>query len=88
MTKLAQKVTKNVDLILAQAAIEKALPSGSGSAALKDSPTVRELRQLMEQVETIKAERDVIENEIKEAKSDMSEFAVIGIYLIFAASYC
>ena len=57
-----------------QADIEKSLPSGSVTGALKDSPTVKELRQLMEQVETIKAERDVIENQIKEAQSDqMSE---------------
>ena len=32
-----------------------------------------ELKQLCEQVETIKAERDVIETEIKDAKCDMSK---------------
>jgi len=47
------------------------LPSASPVAALQGSPVVQELRQLMEQVETIKAERDVIENEIKEAKCDL-----------------
>lgn len=34
---------------------------------------VKELRKLCEEVETIKAEREVIENEIKEAKFDMSK---------------
>lgn len=34
---------------------------------------VQKLRKLMEEVETIKAEREVIENEFKEAKFDMSK---------------
>ena len=42
-------------------------------ANLANSPVVQELRNLLEQTETIKAERDVIENEIKEAKCEMGE---------------
>ena len=56
-----------------QAEIEKALPSSSPVASLKGSPVVQELTKLVEEVETIKAEREVIEREIKEAKSDLSK---------------
>ncbi|XP_013400625.1 programmed cell death 6-interacting protein [Lingula anatina] len=52
--------------------LKSALPSASPAAALKDSPTVKELRTLMQQVEAIKAERDAIEMEIKEQKCDMT----------------
>ncbi|XP_078334645.1 programmed cell death 6-interacting protein-like isoform X3 [Crassostrea virginica] len=52
--------------------IEKALPSGGGAHASEGSGVVKKLRQLMEQVETIKAEREVVENEFKEAKFDMT----------------
>ena len=60
-------------LFVLQSEIEKALPAGSPTAALQGSPVIAELKQLCEQVETIKAERDVIETEIKDAKCDMSE---------------
>ncbi len=40
---------------------------------MQNSPTVKELQALMEQVETLKAEQDVIKNKIKEAKFDPSE---------------
>lgn len=55
-----------------QGEIEKALPSGGGAHASESSGVVQKLRKLMEEVETIKAEREVIENEFKEAKFDMS----------------
>ena len=54
-----------------QADIEKILPSGSALAGMQGSPVVARLRQLMEQVETIKAEREVIENQLKENRCDM-----------------
>ena len=57
-----------------QSEIEKSLPAGSPTAALQGSPVIGELKKLCEQVETIKAERDVIETEIKDAKCDLSEF--------------
>lgn len=56
-----------------QGEIEKALPSGGGAHASESSGVVQKLRKLMEEVETIKAEREVVENEFKEAKFDMSK---------------
>ncbi|XP_064594708.1 programmed cell death 6-interacting protein-like isoform X2 [Liolophura sinensis] len=55
-----------------QSEIENCLPSANPTAAIQNTPCVQELRKLMEEVETIKAERDTIEHEIKEAKFDMS----------------
>nr|CAH7717144.1 unnamed protein product [Callosobruchus chinensis] len=52
-------------------AIEGALPSG-GSQNL-DSSAVSTLRQLMEEVETIKAEREATEAELKSATTDMKD---------------
>ncbi|PBC29144.1 Programmed cell death 6-interacting protein [Apis cerana cerana] len=45
-----------------------AVPTGS---AVQESNTVIQLRKLMEDVETIKTERDVIESELKSATTDM-----------------
>ena len=59
--------------------IEQFVPSGSPVAALQNSPVVTELKSLMEQVETIKAERDVVENEIKNANCDMSKYNTTSI---------
>nr|XP_039266807.1 programmed cell death 6-interacting protein-like isoform X2 [Styela clava] len=53
--------------------LKTAIPSASKIAALKNNPVVTELRQLCEQAETLKAEREVIENEIGGAKSDMTD---------------
>lgn len=55
-----------------QAAIESAMPSGSGGNVSNCSSTKR-LRQLMESVETVKAERDAIESELKSATIDMKD---------------
>lgn len=55
-----------------QAAIESALPSGSGGNVANCSSAQR-LRQLMESVETVKAERDAIESELKSATIDMKD---------------
>ncbi|XP_033229996.1 programmed cell death 6-interacting protein isoform X2 [Belonocnema kinseyi] len=44
------------------------IPAGS---AVQESSVVRQLRKLMEDVITLKAERDVIENELKSATTDM-----------------
>ncbi len=68
--------------LLLQNEIEKALPPASPTAALQGSPVVGELKQLCEQVETLKAERDVIETEIKDAKCDMCEYLQPGICLV------
>lgn len=45
-----------------------AVPTGS---ALQESSAVYQLRKLMEEVETIKAERDVVESELKSATANM-----------------
>ncbi|CAK9795355.1 Programmed cell death 6-interacting protein [Anthophora quadrimaculata] len=45
-----------------------AVPTGS---AVQESNTVTQLRKLMENVETLKTERDVIESELKSATTDM-----------------
>ncbi|XP_059620927.1 programmed cell death 6-interacting protein [Phlebotomus argentipes] len=54
------------------AELERSVPS-SGSAGVSDSPSVQKLRSLMESVETIKAERDAIEAELKSATVNMKE---------------
>lgn len=50
--------------------LEASVPSSSGSS-VGNSSAVSTLRLLMEEVETIKAERDVIESELKSAMTDM-----------------
>jgi len=46
------------------------LPSASAAGALRDSYSVRELRRLMEEVAKVKAEREVIESELRNTDSD------------------
>ncbi|XP_011303254.1 programmed cell death 6-interacting protein [Fopius arisanus] len=55
-------------LSLDESQLSSAVPSGS---ALQDSNAVSQLQKLMEEVETLKAERDVIESELKSATADM-----------------
>ncbi|XP_077286277.1 programmed cell death 6-interacting protein-like protein AliX [Arctopsyche grandis] len=50
--------------------LEANIPTSS-SGGVRDSSSVMALRKLMEDVETIKAERDVIESELKSATQDM-----------------
>ncbi|XP_023312721.1 programmed cell death 6-interacting protein-like, partial [Anoplophora glabripennis] len=52
--------------------IEAALPSGT-SGNVADSSSAATLRQLMEEVETVKAEREAIESELKSATTDMKD---------------
>lgn len=52
--------------------METACPSGNGSD-MSNASSVDELRKLMESVETIKAEREVIESELKSATVDLKE---------------
>ncbi|CAL1536222.1 unnamed protein product [Lymnaea stagnalis] len=52
--------------------LESALPAASAAASLQNSAVVKRLRELIEQINTLKAERDVIELEVKDAKFDMS----------------
>ncbi|KAK3106570.1 hypothetical protein FSP39_022711 [Pinctada imbricata] len=53
--------------------IEKSLPSGSSMSGSQNSGCVQDLKKMMEEVETIKAEREVMENELKQAQFDMKE---------------
>ncbi|CAH1241324.1 PDCD6IP [Branchiostoma lanceolatum] len=66
------KHAENITLLCKPEDLTGMIPSSSPAAALQNSKCVTDLRQLMEEVETIKAERDVIESEIKEAKTDIS----------------
>lgn len=52
--------------------LQAACPSGGGCSSA-NSPSVQELRRLMESVDTIKAEREVIESELKSATVDLKE---------------
>ncbi|KAK0059367.1 programmed cell death 6-interacting protein [Biomphalaria pfeifferi] len=65
---------KNAIALLSKpkAELETALPAASAAGSLQNSAVVKKLRDLIEQVNTIKAERDVIEVEVKDAKCDMS----------------
>lgn len=51
--------------------LHNAIPAGSG--VVSNSTSVMKLRALMESVETMKAERDVIESELKSATVDMKD---------------
>lgn len=52
--------------------LQEAVPnSADGSGNISDSSAAQKLRNLMEEVETVKAERDVIETELNSATSDM-----------------
>ncbi|KAL4229283.1 Rhophilin [Mactra antiquata] len=52
--------------------IEKSLPSAGSGGQLAGNPVVQDLKKMMEEVEGLKAEREVIENELKETKFDMA----------------
>ncbi|XP_063230755.1 programmed cell death 6-interacting protein [Bacillus rossius redtenbacheri] len=47
--------------------------AGPGGAGLHDTSAARQLRGLVEQVETLKAERDAIEHELKSATTDIKQ---------------
>lgn len=55
-------------LSLSENQLSTVIPSGS---AVQESRAVQNLRNLMEEVETLKAERDVIESELKSTSFDM-----------------
>lgn len=61
-----------------QAQLAAAIPKvGASSSSSASSPAVQELRKLMEQVDTIKAERDAIEQDLKVQQDDMGELREI-----------
>lgn len=66
-----EKNQKGIELLsLPQDQLQQAMPAAGGSVD-PNCASVQKLKQLMESVETIKAERDVIESELKSATFDM-----------------
>ncbi|KAG1648906.1 Programmed cell death 6-interacting protein [Nymphon striatum] len=53
--------------------LKSLIPASNPTANLSNNPKAQKLKSLMEQVESIKAERDVIESEIKSATTDMKD---------------
>lgn len=53
--------------------LQNAVPRGSTAGNVSNASAAETLRQLMEEVETVKAERDVIESELKSATLDMKD---------------
>ncbi|XP_066247093.1 programmed cell death 6-interacting protein [Euwallacea similis] len=60
------------------AELESSLPSGNGGN-VQNYSAVATLRNLMEEVETVKAERDTIESEIKSATTDMKDKFLLAL---------
>lgn len=68
-----EKYTRGMELLSKPPGeLETACPSNSG-CNIANSSSVSELRQLMESVDTIKAEREVIESELKSATIDLKD---------------
>lgn len=68
-----EKHSRGMELLSkAPSDLETACPSGGGHN-LSNCSSVQELRKLMESVDTIKAEREVIESELKSATIDLKE---------------
>lgn len=62
-----------------QKQIASALPPASAASALKDSPVVMELRELLGKVDAIKNEREVTESEIKNVTSDIRKLIAVDL---------
>ena len=72
-----QKIEQHKQAILlmsqSDAEMTQAVPSGAISTVLADNPVIQELKQLCEQAETIKAERYVIESELRNSNASLSQ---------------
>lgn len=68
------KHRRHMDLLSkGEAELSAAIPKvGAASSSSASSPAVQELRKLMEQVDTIKAERDAMEQDLKVQQDDMA----------------
>ena len=62
-----------------QTDIERLLPTGAPAADLEWSPVVSTLRQLVDEAQAIKDDRDSIENQLKEVKCDMGKSAMFCV---------
>lgn len=60
---------------------------GTASSSSASTPAVQELRKLMEQVDTIKAERDTLEKDLKVQQDDMGE-CYLQLKFSYALKYC
>lgn len=68
-----EKHSRGMELLSKEPAdLQNAVPSGGG-ANISGCASVQQLRRLMETVDTIKAEREVIESELKSATVNMKE---------------
>jgi len=68
------KSREGIELLgLPEAELKQKVPSASSLANLKDNSVVVELKMLCEKVESMKAVREVIENELKVTSFDMTE---------------
>jgi len=61
-----------------QTDIERTLPAGSPAAELEWSPVVSTLRQLVDEAQIIKDDRDSIERQLKDVKCDMGKFTLLA----------
>ncbi|XP_073236659.1 programmed cell death 6-interacting protein-like [Porites lutea] len=68
------KHRRHMDLLSkGEAQLTAAIPKiGAASSSSSSSPAVQELRKLMEQIDTIKAERDTMEQDLKVQQDDMA----------------
>ena len=65
-----------------QTDIERSLPTGAPAGDVEWSPAVTTLRQLVDEAQAIKTDRDSIETQLKEVKCDM------GKSTLFCTTYC
>lgn len=67
-----------MELLSNPAELESSLPSGNGGN-IQNSSAVATLKSLMEEVDTIKAEREAIESELKSATTDMKDKFLLAL---------
>lgn len=76
------------DTFFFKAELTAAIPKvGTASSSSASTPAVQELRKLMEQVDTIKAERDTLEKDLKVQQDDMGE-CYLQLKFSYALKYC
>jgi len=62
-----------------QTDIERSLPPGTPGADLEWSPVVSTLRQLVDEAQAIKDDRESIETELKAVKCDMGKWCFVSV---------
>jgi len=61
-----------------QTDIERSLPTGTPAADLEWSPVVSTLRQLVNEAQAIKDDRESLERQLKDVKCDMGKLHFFG----------